>query len=49
MTFIELDSSSAWSMIIVKFMVCHGISELLEPWEQTDTVKPQIPKSSKVK
>lgn len=49
MTFIELDPSSAWSTIIVKFMVWHGISELLEPWEQTDTVKPQIPKSAKVK
>lgn len=49
MTFIELDSSSAWSTIIVKFVVWHGISELLEPWEQTDTVKPQIPKSAKVK
>lgn len=49
MTFIELDPSSAWSTIIVKFVVWHGISELLEPWEQTDTVKPQIPKSAKVK
>lgn len=42
-------TGSLLSMIFVKFMVWHGISELLEPWEQKDTVKPQIPKSAKVK